>query len=163
MAKVCEQCGAEFPNKVKIDGRVRVLNKRKFCLRCSPFGQHNTSKHPSSQTNKKSCPRCRRELLKDNFYQRSNGKVAAWCKTCNNETRLQKQRDNKILAIEYKGGKCQKCGYNRCVAAMEFHHRNGDKEFSVARSKHKNFDALKLELDKCDLLCANCHREAHWH
>lgn len=163
MAKVCEKCGAEFPNKLKIEGRVRVLNKRRFCLNCSPFGGHNTSKNPGSKPNNKRCPRCRQELPREEFYQRSNGKSAGWCKRCNNEIGLHRQRETKRRAIEYKGGKCQSCGYDKCEAALEFHHRNADKEFSIAKSKRKKFDCLKAELDKCDLLCANCHREAHWH
>jgi predicted HNH restriction endonuclease len=60
------------------------------------------------------------------------------------------------------GGKCSKCGYNKAFCALDFHHNQGDKEGNVSRlikdfSKQK---ALK-EIEKCILLCANCHRELH--
>jgi hypothetical protein len=66
-------------------------------------------------------------------------------------------------SLAYKGGKCEKCGYDRCVAALEFHHRNPEEKlFSISRLGHKRSkEVLQQELDKCDLLCANCHREVH--
>ena len=69
----------------------------------------------------------------------------------------------KEKCIVYKGGKCQICGYSKCNGAMEFHHRNPNKkDFSISRRRFNTFDArLTKELDKCDLLCANCHREKH--
>lgn len=74
------------------------------------------------------------------------------------------RRKKKEWAIEYKGGKCQNCGYNKCAAALTFHHRESDKkEFGFAQSTGfcRSYAKLKKELDKCDLLCANCHTELH--
>ena len=68
----------------------------------------------------------------------------------------------KQQAVDYKGGKCSKCGYNKCLAALEFHHINPetkDKKWNTFRFKFS--EKMKLELDKCILLCANCHREEH--
>jgi len=63
--------------------------------------------------------------------------------------------------IDYKGGRCMRCGYNKCVAALHFHHRNpNEKDFGIS-AKTKSFDVMKLEVDKCDLLCSNCHAEEH--
>lgn len=77
----------------------------------------------------------------------------------------QKQRwiNRKIKAVEYKGGCCQACGYSKCLGALEFHHRDKDtKEFSWIKLRLRNWESVLLELDKCDLLCANCHRETHY-
>jgi hypothetical protein len=70
-------------------------------------------------------------------------------------------RENKRKAVEYKGGQCQRCGYSRCMAALEFHHISGGKDFNPARLKSRHFDKIKPELDKCILVCGNCHREIH--
>lgn len=69
----------------------------------------------------------------------------------------------KIKAIEYKGGSCIRCGYNKCLWALEFHHRKPkEKEFGLAMDNILNWNKIKNELDKCDLLCANCHREIEY-
>lgn len=63
--------------------------------------------------------------------------------------------------VDYKGGKCQICGYNRCINALEFHHVNPEeKDFTISGGT-KSFDTLKPEIDKCILVCSNCHREIH--
>lgn len=67
------------------------------------------------------------------------------------------------MAIEYGGGKCALCGYNRCGDALEFHHTDSSKkEFGVSQSGlTRSWEKTKDELDKCILVCANCHRELH--
>ena len=73
--------------------------------------------------------------------------------------RRKKIRD---LSISYKGGKCTICGYNKCQEALEFHHLLGNKEFGISSKGYtRSWDKTKLELDKCILLCAICHREVH--
>ena len=66
-------------------------------------------------------------------------------------------------AIEYKGGCCQVCGYSRCSEALEFHHfESTGKDFGISdRGYTRSWDRVIKELDKCILLCANCHREIH--
>lgn len=67
----------------------------------------------------------------------------------------------KTKLVEYKGGKCQCCGYNRCIRALEFHHLDpSQKDFTIS-GKSKSFEMLKKEADKCILVCSNCHKEIH--
>lgn len=77
-----------------------------------------------------------------------------------------KQRAIKHQLILYKGGKCEKCGYNKCEGALQFHHKDPtQKEFTVSQinlSKELNMNILYKEIDKCELLCANCHAEEHY-
>ena len=74
-----------------------------------------------------------------------------------------KRRQRKRDAIDYKGGKCERCGYCRCIAALQFHHRNPhEKEFQIATMFTWAWVRVMQELDKCDLVCANCHAEEHW-
>jgi len=67
----------------------------------------------------------------------------------------------KLMAVEYKGGKCVICTYNRCVDALEFHHEDKDgKEFGIGSKGYtRSWESIKKELDKTVLVCANCHRE----
>jgi hypothetical protein len=71
------------------------------------------------------------------------------------------RRRLKVKAIGYKGGKCILCGYDRCNAALEFHHVDkGAKGFGLSRGgRIRSWESIMKELDKCVLVCANCHRE----
>ena len=75
-------------------------------------------------------------------------------------------RRRKILrgrAVQYKGGKCISCGYYRCQAALDFHHVDTtQKEFGISMDGiTRSWERVQKELDKCVLVCSNCHREIH--
>jgi uncharacterized protein YerC len=71
------------------------------------------------------------------------------------------RKRTKRRLIEYKGGSCELCGYSKCDRALEFHHLNPDeKDFGIS-GKSLSFDKLKEEVDKCILVCSNCHCEIH--
>lgn len=77
-----------------------------------------------------------------------------------------KQKAVKHQLVLYKGGCCEKCGYNKYEGALEFHHIDpSQKDFSISQinfnSSIYNLAYFKAEVDKCKLLCANCHREEH--
>ena len=74
-----------------------------------------------------------------------------------------RRRKIKRMSVEYKGGKCEKCGYNKSLSALEFHHLDpSEKDFSIGNGGNsKSWEKIKVELDKCILVCANCHREIH--
>ena len=110
------------------------------------------------------CPRCETEKLKTEFYNRRNGKGnSVYCKRCSNDQTVERQKRFKQQCIDYKGGKCVCCGYNKCNNALDFHHLDPDKkEFSIAHAKLTSFnDKVKNELNNCALVCSNCHREIH--
>jgi len=68
----------------------------------------------------------------------------------------------KLRAINYLGGSCMNCKESNFFK-LTFHHRNTDeKEFTFSSFKTKRWSILKKEIDKCDLLCQNCHRELHY-
>lgn len=76
---------------------------------------------------------------------------------------IKRRKRLKQLAIQYKGGKCEICGYLRDPNALEFHHKDPrQKDFALSsRGLTRSWERVKLELEKCILLCANCHREVH--
>lgn len=81
-----------------------------------------------------------------------------------NYIRVKNRRQKlKKMSVAYLGGKCIKCGYDKCIWALDFHHRDmEEKEFGISKYQNLSWDKIKKELDKCDLLCANCHREKHY-
>lgn len=94
---------------------------------------------------------------KENFYSESAYK----CKTCWNKYTVKKGKDKIQAYMESRGGaQCSRCGYDRYVGALDFHHRDPAQK-DPTWSRGWSLDKLKKELDKCDIVCANCHREIH--
>lgn len=119
-----------------------------------------TLRKTNDDNNLKLCPKCKTSKPKNDFYKST--KSSSYCKSCIIVSNKERQRNTKQLAVEYKGGCCSKCGYNKCIAALEFHHvdpNTKDKDYFNSRGGLTG--SLKTELDKCVLLCANCHREEH--
>lgn len=85
------------------------------------------------------------------------------CKKCSAENVQRRRYKLKEKAVEYKGGKCELCGYDKCIDALEFHHKNPDeKDFGISQKGIiRKWEQIKDELDKCICVCANCHREIH--
>lgn len=117
----------------------------------------------------RTCPKCNKNSEKVEFFKpsKTTGKKQSYCKPCNNRNTLYRQQQFKIKCLEYLGGaSCQKCDYDKCIGALEFHHIDpSQKDFQLSKYKNtsweKTQDIVKQELDKCIVLCANCHREAH--
>lgn len=94
-----------------------------------------------------------------------NGKtrVLSICKTCHSTNTVQRGKKNRDRYIQYLGGKCSKCGYSACYEALDFHHLDPtQKDTKVSSMRYWTMEKAKVELDKCIILCANCHREEHY-
>lgn len=117
--------------------------------------------------NKKICSICGIPKDLEDFYNKYRGKNDTHniCKVCSNKAVTEKMIQSKIKMIEYKGGKCERCGISLndshyCI--FDFHHKNPlvkDKNYSSIRSW--NWERIKKEIDGCSLLCSNCHRLEH--
>jgi 5-methylcytosine-specific restriction endonuclease McrA len=143
--KVCEACGRTFPRRAVIDGALRNLDSRRFCLVCSPFAQHNTSGSPPGPVSAAELAELRRK--------RRNAKTYRYQKRIRAGLRAD--------LVASRGGRCEVCGYTGTTAALEFHHRDPrSKEFTLSRASAAGV-RVWAEAAKCDLLCANCHRRRH--
>lgn len=98
-------------------------------------------------------------FIKDETYQ---GRERKFCsRNCTNKYHVDLRRKKlKMMAVEYKGGSCSVCGYKKSYSALTFHHRNPEeKSFNISNPETRSWEKLRNELDKCDILCHNCHSE----
>ena len=115
------------------------------------------------------CPICGEQ-----FIPKALGQNRRFCFTCSPSYDKKEGRSQNVTAIrraikkrlvEYKGGKCECCGYDKCIQALQFHHLDpNQKDFSISASlnlSNFNMEDYYKEVDKCQLLCANCHTEKH--
>jgi hypothetical protein len=127
----------------------------------------------------KICTLCK--LSKDETAFHRRGKIKTpWCKSCrkvydknyhalNKDKRIQQaliRRDKtKVFMRELKSQlKCIRCGENH-PACLDFHHRNPkEKLMTVGQVFQRGWSisSIKKEIEKCDILCSNCHRKLHW-
>lgn len=97
--------------------------------------------------------------LCNNKYKDYQGKNRSRCGSCN--TKIRRFRA-KAAAVKHLGGKCTKCGWTSDQAAFQFHHTEPNKkDFIIGNVANKNWEKIKIELNKCILLCANCHSIKH--
>ena len=160
------------------------------CLKCEKIVEIQTS-HLRGKNAQQTCGHCNEKTIIDYSSKKRicqicnkeftilNDKAVTrkYCYECNpQQGTLYNSKDRKIFkqnliqyykqkAVDYKGGKCEKCGYSKCLRALHFHHLNpDDKSFQISEAITKNlipWDLIQEELDKCILLCANCHAEEH--
>lgn len=143
----CQICSSIIPNRIKIDGKTKILSSRKRCLTCSPYGKQGsrTGIPGDPSKNSKNYSNWKEEWKKEHIEKISR-----------------KGRERKLELIRLAGGHCKKCNYTGPSRAMSFHHINSsEKSFPMAASdiRAKPWETVLKELDKCILLCVRCHAE----
>jgi hypothetical protein len=150
--KKCLKCSKEFKIHIVIDGKERNINKRKYCLECSPFGKRNTKRLHLPQRDKNSTKHC---TLCGRVFHWTKNNVCSTCRT------FKRRNDQRIRAIEYLGAKCDNC-HHEDTDVLTFHHTNPkNKKFNLCQSWQKPWKTILSEIKKCKLLCANCHMKLH--
>ena len=98
------------------------------------------------------------------FVSRGHGRICrSVCKACHARYTIERFREYRRKAVSLKGDKCCRCGYNKCIGALEFHHRDPAKKDPKWRQMRLwKIERILKELEKCELVCSNCHREIHW-
>lgn len=96
------------------------------------------------------------KLLSNTGYERWQNR----CGQCTKTKWRAKERTERAAIKEQFGGACGRCGYNRCQAALHFHHING-REGEFKKRGSVNLRELKKHPERFELVCANCHTEIH--
>lgn len=138
-----------------------ILGKRVYCNVCWDAFLAKPRKRARMTLNKY-CKICKEEKTVETT-QFVDGLWHDVCRPCDAKEKASRVKNFKEKCVEYKGGKCVVCGYDKYHGALEFHHLDPtQKDFTIARKKTNKFDEkITSELDKCALLCANCHAEEH--
>jgi hypothetical protein len=94
-------------------------------------------------------------------WRREWWKTAGKARTDQNAAaRRRKEEINEFLRAHKLSVGCADCGYRSHHAALEFHHEGDDKEINLSFAK--SLDQARREMQKCAVLCSNCHRIRHW-
>ena len=145
----CRTCGCVIPSD------------RSYCPIC-----WQEPKRFAETVTTKICPRCGQSKLLGEFYEKTGardetaGSRQNFCKGCFNAYCVQRWKDRKVQAVAYLGGQCQDCGNVFHPNVYDFHHLR-DKDVAWNKLRLRSWKRIQEELDKCALLCANCHRMRH--
>lgn len=121
---------------------------------------------PICKVGYKICKSCNKELPIKEFYKIKTGCLhRSNCKICENKSMIHKQRTTRIKMIRFKGSKCNKCKLeltDENQSVFEFHHIDPTlKDKNYKSIKGWSWKKIEKELEKCEILCANCHRIEH--
>ena len=123
----------------------------KVCMLEQPLGEFNknTSKKDGHQDK---CRRCTK--LYYSKYYRESPKESDRLYTRNKKERLRR----KVVLDDLKDKPCHDCGVKYHPYVMDFDHISDNKSFSISEKRWLNISEMMKEIEKCDLVCANCHR-----
>ncbi|AUR99119.1 hypothetical protein NVP1262O_33 [Vibrio phage 1.262.O._10N.286.51.A9] len=124
----------------------------------------------------KTCFRCKETYPQEDFPT-SSGKPYSYCLACKREEQkesYERNRESRLKAVEKRRIErhkiinayklehgCCRCGFDLHSSALEFHHVDNNKEDAVSRMVSSSLDRIYKEMDKCIILCSNCHRIEH--
>ena len=108
-----------------------------------------------TRTQRKYCSNeCKQKSHYENLKERSNSYHSQYIRSIRRKMKL----------IEMRGGCCERCGYDRNLAAFDFHHKDGtikESKLDIRILSNRTWKFIMSEFEKCEVLCANCHREEH--
>ena len=139
----------------------------KFCDRSCAASYNNKLHKKRKLTNK--CKTCKKLIISDRTYCSklclpNRPKMSLEDKRKSQYQNLKSWRQRaKMKAVEVKGGCCERCGYDKSLRALHFHHRDpSQKDFSISNNGNAiAWSKIEKEIKKCILVCSNCHCEIH--
>jgi hypothetical protein len=161
MTKICSKC--------KIEKDVSDFNRqsqntsgiRSYCRKCQKAMTKDYQSRPEVIEKRKQYQMDHKEQRKEilaKYYRENKDR----CNALSSNLGKQRQKEHSLRVIEYLGGSCYICGLvDECYEIFDAHHVNPDeKEYGIARLTHKDWGTIiQPELDKCILVCSNCHRK----
>ena len=159
MKNICIICGKEFD---------AIKSTKKYCsnqcanlARRIRYAEQKKQPKPLDQRNN-NCPEKECLICGQIFKPKTAAANQRLC--CYNcmPDKVQLSRSDFLnLLRKQRGGKCEKCGYNKYLGALEFHHLNSEeKDFTIGNRDFRLKECIQ-ESKKCILLCSNCHKELH--
>ena len=113
----------------------------------------------------KKCTKCLTDKPESEYYfkgRKSDMKLQSECKVCFNSRMMTRYEKRAAEIVAMKGSECLLCGYDKCPAALEFHHVDPSiKDSAVSQMLYNSKEKIEIEIAKCVVLCSNCHRKHH--
>jgi hypothetical protein len=171
----CSKCGLFKDRKEFSKHKSSRDGLRSACKKCQSVRQYDYKQRVAqvkAGVAIKKCQRCGNKRPASRFDKSTKNKdgLVSVCKDCKNkrerirnpynyqDTEGATRIKNKEIFVDLMGGGCNRCGFNEFLTSLDFHHVNPEqKEYAPTRIIAKNFDKAYIELDKCALLCKNCH------
>ena len=171
MKKICTKCKEEKPltefNKHKLGkyGRAWICRE---CHKLASLKYYYENIDKCKKGKQKYYYENKTKILKQgkDYYKKNLNEILKKRKRYReiNRDKISKDRKEKNQWFsKYKLDKgCQICGYNKCVASLEFHHPDPNKKDIIGGIANYSLKRIKKEIEECILLCANCHKELHY-
>ena len=151
--KICAFCKKDYVSKI---------SSQRYCSQqCREYFwfQKRNGRPPIQFLKEIECRYCKK------YFKRTRIQTIYCSKECHQKyINTTIRRDKKLAAISMMGGACSRCGYSRCLKALEFHHLDRKtKKYNMAKMfVHRGMEEIKEELKKCILVCSNCHKEIEY-
>lgn len=160
----------ELIDRHRTEARQKAPYRRNFKSHYVKINTNTEAVKPDMTTKQKVCPICHKAFTVHDGFREKRKSYCYECvpdiehRVCSKTTYI--KRAIKHQLILYKGGKCERCGYNLSEAALQFHHKDQkEKDFNISGLRPRvdtDMSVLYAEVDKCELLCANCHAIEHY-
>jgi len=158
---ICENCGKQFPHRIKVEGRTWSLTSRRFCPGCSELGGNNRRRYVvEGKDGMAFCTRCQEHKPEDDFHRRANGAPLSYCKSCSERAKSLKFEEKMEELIVMRGGACADCQGTFPMPVFRFW-KDG-KAFVTSRAKSMSLKRLMDILAGHEMLCLNCAAIRKW-